>query len=223
MADTSFRPLNVIAGTDPAMPVTGVKYDPHHELIWAANENVKCTCLNVSWRNTPDCLVHRLQGMNKRPISPSEPASCAYSFPISFALLGHVAFRVTYPRTMEQDCSATLHIRPTRVPCVKWWFWIEALSQLPRTASTYPTDVELQAGTYCKWSWKHEPACNQLKIVDERVTDRLLRLEILFSLGTKVHKTFIQWHLWGTQKSLLQDSRIRSCRSTWSAVLSPRR
>ncbi|KAF9380588.1 poly(A)-specific ribonuclease [Podila verticillata] len=39
MADTPFRPLNVIAGTDPAMPVTGVKYDPHHELIWAANEN----------------------------------------------------------------------------------------------------------------------------------------------------------------------------------------
>lgn len=56
MADTPFRPLNVIAGTDPAMPVTGVKYDPHHELIWAANENVKCVSLNVSRGNTPAAL-----------------------------------------------------------------------------------------------------------------------------------------------------------------------
>ena len=40
MAETPFRPLNVIAGADPATPVTSVKFDPHHELVWAANENV---------------------------------------------------------------------------------------------------------------------------------------------------------------------------------------
>ncbi|KAG0276121.1 poly(A)-specific ribonuclease [Linnemannia exigua] len=39
MAETPFRPLNVIAGADPAMPVTSVKFDPHHELVWSANEN----------------------------------------------------------------------------------------------------------------------------------------------------------------------------------------
>ncbi|KAH7032044.1 ubiquitin carboxyl-terminal hydrolase-domain-containing protein [Linnemannia elongata] len=39
MAETPFRPLNVIAGADPATPVTSVKFDPHHELVWAANEN----------------------------------------------------------------------------------------------------------------------------------------------------------------------------------------
>lgn len=40
MAETPFRPLSVIAGADPATPVTSVKFDPHHELVWAANENV---------------------------------------------------------------------------------------------------------------------------------------------------------------------------------------
>ncbi|KAG0202360.1 poly(A)-specific ribonuclease [Mortierella sp. GBA30] len=39
MAESSFRPLNVIAGADPAIPVTSVKFDPHHELVWTANEN----------------------------------------------------------------------------------------------------------------------------------------------------------------------------------------
>ncbi|KAF9166067.1 poly(A)-specific ribonuclease [Mortierella sp. AD010] len=39
MADTPFRPLNLIAGVDPATPVTCVKFDPHHELVWTANDN----------------------------------------------------------------------------------------------------------------------------------------------------------------------------------------
>ncbi|ORZ06801.1 ubiquitin carboxyl-terminal hydrolase-domain-containing protein, partial [Lobosporangium transversale] len=39
MADIPFRPLNVIPGIDPATPVTCVKFDPHHELVWTANEN----------------------------------------------------------------------------------------------------------------------------------------------------------------------------------------
>ncbi|KAF9355394.1 poly(A)-specific ribonuclease, partial [Mortierella sp. AD094] len=39
MADTPFRPLNLIAGVDPATPVTCAKFDPHHELVWTANDN----------------------------------------------------------------------------------------------------------------------------------------------------------------------------------------
>ncbi|KAG0230876.1 poly(A)-specific ribonuclease [Mortierella sp. GBA43] len=38
MAETPFRPLNVIAGIDPSVPVTCVKFDPHHEFVWTANE-----------------------------------------------------------------------------------------------------------------------------------------------------------------------------------------
>lgn len=40
MAETPFRPLNAIAGIDPSTPVTCVKFDPHHEFVWTANENV---------------------------------------------------------------------------------------------------------------------------------------------------------------------------------------
>ncbi|KAF9984930.1 poly(A)-specific ribonuclease, partial [Modicella reniformis] len=40
MAETPFRPLNAIAGNDPSTPMTCVKFDPHHELVWTGNENV---------------------------------------------------------------------------------------------------------------------------------------------------------------------------------------
>jgi len=94
MAETPFRPLNVIAGADPTLPVTAVNFDPHQELLWTANDSVMFKSIRL---NSP--LI-----------------SCSIYCLLNNVFLIH---RATSRPTMAQDCSGTLATKPTKVLSVK--------------------------------------------------------------------------------------------------------